>query len=189
MAEQTGDTSRFRSSTAQRDETLAILHRAQAEGRLTFAELNARADRIRDESTVGELDALIADLPRSSEPSGPASSAPPMARSTEWHISLMGGSRFRGAWRVPFRTVVISIIGGVNADFRAAQFLSTETTITTFSILGGVDLTVPDGVRVEVSGFRLFGGVKGPGDAGSTPADRVVRVHAFGLLGGVDIHR
>lgn len=54
---------RIRASDADRERTAALLREHHAEGRLNAEEFNDRLDRALAAKTIGELDALLADLP------------------------------------------------------------------------------------------------------------------------------
>lgn len=54
---------RIRASDADRERTATLLREHHAEGRLTAEEFNDRVDRALAAKTIGELDALLADLP------------------------------------------------------------------------------------------------------------------------------
>jgi hypothetical protein len=81
----------------------------------------------------------------------------------------------------------VTLAGGVDLDMREAEFATPEVTVTKVSLLGGVRLQIPLGVRVEVSGFTLLGGRRVDlSDEGRLGAV-VVRLRAFGLAGGVHV--
>ena len=101
-------------------------------------------------------------------------------------VALMGGVRRDDEVALPTRIAHTTLIGGMDLDFSAAQFPA-ELTITKVSLIGGVSLIVPAHVRVEVQGFTLLGG-KNVERRPDLPADApVVRVRAFGLVGGVKV--
>ena len=54
---------RMRASDADRERTVTVLREHHAEGRLTADEFSDRVDRALAAKTIGELDALLADLP------------------------------------------------------------------------------------------------------------------------------
>lgn len=54
---------RIRASDADRERTAALLREHLAEGRLNAEEFNDRLDKALAAKTIGELDALLADLP------------------------------------------------------------------------------------------------------------------------------
>jgi hypothetical protein len=54
---------RVRASDADRERTSSLLREHHAQGRLTAEEFNDRLDRAFEAKTLGELDALLADLP------------------------------------------------------------------------------------------------------------------------------
>jgi Domain of unknown function (DUF1707) len=54
---------RMRASDADRERTATLLREHHAEGRLTAEEFSERVDRVFAAKTLGELDALLADLP------------------------------------------------------------------------------------------------------------------------------
>jgi hypothetical protein len=54
---------RIRASDADRERTATLLREHHAEGRLTAEEFSDRLDRALTAKTIGELDALLADLP------------------------------------------------------------------------------------------------------------------------------
>ena len=109
-----------------------------------------------------------------------------MAESTGYHFALIGGLKRRGTWRAEPRMLHVAGVGGVNLDFTAAEFAEHETELTSVSLVGGASLTVPESVRVEVSGFSLVGGTRG-GTAGTADGP-VLRVRVYSLIGGVSIH-
>jgi hypothetical protein len=56
--------------------------------------------------------------------------------------------------------------------------------------MGGIGITVPMGVSVELSGFALMGANGGPADKHlPLPDAPAIRVRAFALMGGVGIER
>ncbi|MHA6757493.1 hypothetical protein [Streptacidiphilus sp. PAMC 29251] len=105
---------------------------------------------------------------------------------TDVKVSILGGHRLNGA-TLHERTVTASLIGGANIDLTDVDLTDdVQLRITKLSLIGGVTLKVRPEVRVEVHGIRL-GGVKDDGP--SRPGGPTVRIDAWGLLGGVSVHR
>src|SRR4051794_14357028 len=98
-------------------------------------------------------------------------------------IALLGGVRSDDIG--PSRTHVAAI-GGMNLDLRNRTFAG-ETVVTKVSLVGGVRVVVPPGVRVEVQKFTLIGGKDIERPADLDPAAPVLKIRAFGLFGGVEV--
>src|SRR4051794_39403410 len=67
-------------------------------------------------------------------------------------LALLGGTRHTGT--ISGSRTHVAVIGGMDLDLGGV--VSGDVTITKVSLIGGVDLTVPAGVRVEVHRFVLF---------------------------------
>jgi len=182
-----------RASDAEREAVVARLRDAAAEGRLTVEELAERIDAAYAAKTQAELEPLTEDLP------APAGGAAPMAvggsvpapgerSGPSLLLGILGGGDRRGRWRVPERMTVINVLGGADLDLREATLSAPTVEITVFSLLGGSDIVVPEGVHVELEGFALLGGndLRLTG-AEPAPGAPVVRVRAWSLLGGTDV--
>lgn len=168
-----------RASDGEREEVAARLGRAVGEGRLTLTEFSDRVGQAHAATTRGELVPLTADLPATTAPArGPVR--------TRWSVSPIGGMVRKGSWRVPERSVGISVIGGASLDLTDAEFAAPEVVLTRVSLIGGIEAKVPAGVRVEVEGFGLLGGhsVRLPTPAPGAP---VLRLRLFSLVGGVSV--
>lgn len=76
---------RMRASDADRERTAALLREHHAAGRLDAAEFNDRLDKTFDAKTMGDLDALLADLPGIDLYRLPASSIRPAPPGTTPH--------------------------------------------------------------------------------------------------------
>ena len=57
------------------------------------------------------------------------------------------------------------------------------------SLLGGVSIAVPPGIRVDASGFSLIGGTSVDAGPEPGPGAPTVHVRAFSLIGGTRIYR
>jgi hypothetical protein len=182
-----------RASDAEREAVVARLRDATGEGRLSVDELDERIDAAYAATTRAELAPLTADLPDSSLPSA-ATSAPvggPPARTTSsLALGILGGGDRKGRWRVPARMTVVNVMGGADLDLREAVLDAPEVEITVWSLMGGSDIVVPEGVHVELEGFALLGGNRLRSDSTHPPPGPgapVVRVRAWSLMGGTDV--
>jgi hypothetical protein len=145
-------------------------------------------DRATTAKTRAELDRLVADLPTDVGAVSGTVAERGLGRPS-WHISPIGGLRASGPWRMERSVIVVSLIGGADLDLSQAQLAAPEVTLTKVSLLGGVSIGVPPGIRVDASGFSLIGGTRV--DAGPEPGPGAPAVHirAFSLLGGTRIYR
>jgi hypothetical protein len=160
----------IRASDAERDAALERLSAATGDGRLTLEEFSKRMDRATTARTRAELDRLVADLPTDASTVSSTAAERGPGR-TSWHISPIGGLRASGPWRMERRVIVVSLIGGADLDLSQAQLAAPEVTLTKVSLLGGVSIGVPPGIRVDASGFSLIGGTSV--DAGPEPGPGV----------------
>jgi hypothetical protein len=104
-------------------------------------------------------------------------------------IAFMGGAERKGGWLVPRELKVWAILGGVTIDLRDAKFAPGVTEIDVTALMGGVEITVPRGVRVEAIGAGVMGGFAA--NAGDTmaldPSQPVLRVTGLAIMGGVEV--
>jgi Domain of unknown function (DUF1707)/Cell wall-active antibiotics response 4TMS YvqF len=185
MSESGAGTPAIRASDAEREAAVTRLQTAGGEGRLALEELAERLDRALAATTRDELEALTRDLPRERPEPQPA------AKSRRWVVGILGGGTQKGRWRIASHCTVVNVLGGADLDLTGAVVEGPETEIRVFSLLGGSDIVVPDGVHVELSGFALLGGndLKLEDRPPPPPAAPVVRVRAWSILGGTDVKR
>ena len=185
MSESGAGTPAIRASDDEREAVVARLRTAAGEGRLALDELADRLDRAFAAVTRAELETLTTDLPQQ------PTAALPAAKARRWIVGIMGGGDHGGRWRVASRCTVVNVMGGADHDLTNAVVEASETEIQVFSLMGGSDIVVPDGVHVELSGFAFMGG-NGLrlGDAPTPPPGApVVRVRAYSIMGGTDVKR
>jgi hypothetical protein len=182
-----GPAAGIRASDAERDATLQRLSAATGDGRLTLEEFSQRMVRATSAKTRAELDRLVTDLPADAAASSVVAERGPSRPS--WHVSPIGGLSVSGPWRMERSVVVVTLIGGADLDLRQAQLAAPEVTLTKVSLLGGVSIGIPPGIRVDASGFSLIGGTSVDAGPDSGPGAPVVHVRAFSLIGGTRIYR
>jgi hypothetical protein len=81
------------------------------------------------------------------------------------------------------------MLGGAEIDLREAKFAPGVTQIEANAFMGGIEITVPPGVRVESLGAAFMGGFEASaGDSGALdPNAPVLRVSGLAVMGGVEV--
>lgn len=186
-----------RIADADRDRVVDFLRFHCAEGRLTLDEFSDRVGDVYGAKTSTELAAAIADLPVAPGPiaPGPAMAtptAPPTLsrrrRAVRWTVSIMGGNQQRGRWRIDGATNVVSIMGGCQIDLRQAEVAGAEIVINAFTVMGGIDIVVPEGIDVVMEGFSMMGGRNvRVAEVPTLPGSPIVRVRGFACMGGISV--
>jgi Domain of unknown function (DUF1707)/Cell wall-active antibiotics response 4TMS YvqF len=186
MSESGAQPPAIRASDAEREAVAARLQTAAGEGRLALDELAERLERAFGAVTRADLEPLTRDLPEQRQ-----TEALPAAKPRRWVVGIMGGGTQKGRWRIASQCNVVNVMGGADLDLTSAVVEDALTEIRVFSLMGGSDIVVPDGVHVELSGFAFMGGNdlrledRPPPPAGAP----TVRVRAWSVMGGTDVKR
>ncbi|HMA46246.1 MAG TPA: DUF1707 domain-containing protein [Frankiaceae bacterium] len=180
-----------RASDRDRHAVVERLQWASAEGRLTAAERDERIAAAYAAKTLADLAPLTVDLP--AEPVGPGAPGVPGApvgagegiRST---VAILSGTERKGRWRPARHTAAVALMGGVELDLREAVLPPDELVITAVAVMGGIQVTVPEGVEVEMTGFAFMGGREHQvADVPPRPGAPLIRVRAYAFMGGVEV--
>lgn len=199
---------------ASREHTVDALIRHFSHDRLSVDEYERRLDAAHRARTRDELHALLRDLPALQGetrpvPAGAARADPAEQEATERTpaqrrqvsvedrssarnsvvLAIMGGAKRAGRWSPPPHLHAVSFWGGITLDFRDASLPRDVTEVAAYAVMGGVEIIVPPGLRVENAGFALMGGFEtdAVNDAPETADGPVLRVTGFALMGGVEI--
>jgi hypothetical protein len=196
----------MRASDADRERVAEVLRDAYVEGRLSPSEHEERLSAVYAAATFGELVPVLTDLPVppgtlpvpesrgvelvTSSSASPALSVRPdlAARSDGDAVAVFGGFERRGRWVVPARLKAVCVFGGGQLDFTQAQLTSHVTVLNVRCILGGLEITVPEGMAVQSSLTAVFGGHTDPA-TGAPDGAPVLRIEGKAVFGGVDVHR
>ena len=160
---------------------------------LEVAELERRLDLVYAASSRAELAELVADLPALSvdeevEVTPSARIEPSRAvQRTQTMVAVMGGAERKGQWTPPRHMNVVAVMGGGGLDFREAIFGEPVSEVTVVVFMGGVEIIVPPGVRVESNGFALMGGFEQVAQEAVGPEAPLIKVNGFACMGAVEI--
>jgi hypothetical protein len=175
----------LRASDAERTAVVDRLQAAMAEGRISVEEFTERSAAAHAARTVGDLAPLTRDLP---ETGGHSRAVPDLvAERAAPVVAVFGGAVRKGRWTPARQETAVAVFGGVELDYRDAALPAGTSQLRAFAVFGGVDVAVPEGVRVEMTGFAVFGGREARGDDAAAPGAPVLRVHAVAVFGGVSV--
>jgi hypothetical protein len=181
-------------STADRERVVQALSLHFAHDHLSLDELESRLATVYQAQTMVELERLVADLralpadrhdPGSAELVVSADAVPERGVM----MALMGGFGRKGSWVVPRHLKLVAVMGGGELDLRRARFAPGVTEIEVFTLMGGIEIVVPPGVRVEMLGAAFMAGFETDTDDAPSPgpAGPVLRVTGLAVMAGVEV--
>jgi hypothetical protein len=195
MSELSGpaDRSLMRVSDADREQAAEVLREAAGQGRISMDELDERLELAYAAKTYADLAAVTRDLPQDGAVQVPVPGAvASRVGGTPRHkfsIAILSGARRFGGWVVPRSYTSVAVLGGIELDLREAQFSEAEVTLHAYTVMGGIQITVPEDVDVDVSGIAFMGGFDHDASGSGVPGAPRVRVLGFALMGGVEVRR
>ncbi len=101
-------------------------------------------------------------------------------------IAVFSGAERTGMLRVPRGTTAIALFGGAMLDLRQAVFEAHTITVDAYAVFGGVEVVVPEGVRVVNQVVPFFGGASSKARCADPTAPTVV-VRGLAAFGGVSV--
>ncbi|MEV6166286.1 DUF1707 domain-containing protein [Streptomyces sp. NPDC052052] len=196
----------MRASDAERERVAEALREAVAEGRLEMDEFEQRLEATYKARTHGELEPLVRDLPARGTPLapvGPARTAAVAGSAVRWAdrvggpatsrgaFAFWGGFRRKGNWTVGRKFTAFAMWGGGQIDLREARFEDREVVIRCFTLMGGLQVTIPPELNAEVRGIGIMGGFgeHGSDEGAPSPDSPRVRITGCALMGGVGVKR
>jgi hypothetical protein len=193
----------LRASDAERERAADLLREAMASGRLNVDELEDRTRLVFEAKTRTDLERLIADVMVAVDDdhplaSPPSSNLPGVTRTsvlsgadgTHRVLSILGGSRRTGRWRLAEQCSVINVLGGSELDLSEVELTANRVDLKVVSVLGGSEITVPEGMNVEVSEVSIPGGNDvSIFTAQPDPGGPVVHLRLVSILGGSEVRR
>lgn len=186
----------LRVSDADREVVVDVLRQAAGDGRITFEELDERLGLVYSAKTYADLEGITVDLPVPGVV--PPSAAPhgglPANRvggipSTRQSVAILSEVRQTGPWVVPPSYVAFTVLGSIRLDLRQARFSEPVTTIQAYTILGGIEIIVPEDIEVDVGGIGVMAGFNHTANGPGVPGAPRLKVTGFALLGAVEVRR
>jgi hypothetical protein len=181
-------------TSADRERVVNELSLHFAADHLSIDELEERLKLAYESPSLAQLDALAADLPAIRDGDVAPGFAPMYAPADIVPargviMAILGGAARKGSWVVPRHLKVFAALGGAQIDLREARFAPGVTELDCTAIMGGIEVIVPPGVRVESIGSAFMGGFEASGAESIVldPSQPVLRVSGLAVMGGVEV--
>ena len=178
-----------------RNRVIEALSTHFAEDRLSMDEFERRVTLAYAVRTSRDLDALLSDLPVSTVPViigaqlSTAVAPPEQSPKSKFMMAFMSGVERRGKWVAPRELHLVALMGGVEIDLRDAIIPAEGIRIYALALMGGIDIRIPPGVRLDSDGFAFMGGFEDRQDLESStdPHAPLIKVSGFAMMGGVAV--
>ncbi len=184
-----------RPTQAVRDEVIDQLIMNYSHGELSYEAFERRLDIAMESQDNEEIAKQAEDLKLNVDESYVESKkhnmafnfAPSSEQGTDSVVSVFGGNKRSGAWKVAGELKVLSAFSGTEIDFTNATFTQKVTTVKVFSLFSGNDIFVPENVNVVSKVFCIFGGVDNDSQTSATIDAPTLVIEGFAIFSGVDI--
>lgn len=152
------DPAELRVSHAEREHVLGLLREAMSRGMLDAGEFDERSEKAVVARTRRDLNVLVADLPVRANLTAATSGEIVDERDAVELRGWFSSVKRRGSWVVPRKLVLRPRMGSVDLDFTEAR-IDHEVVDIELDVAGGsVELRVPDGAAVSLTGLEVLMG-------------------------------
>ena len=110
-------------------------------------------------------------------------------REAERVLTICSGTQRQGTWRVPKKLRVVVVMGGIDLDFREAEFGPGVTEVKVTAVMGGIAIIVPPHLQVECDGDGILGLFEGMhrGAGERDPNAPLLRITGVAVMGALEI--
>jgi DUF1707 SHOCT-like domain/Cell wall-active antibiotics response LiaF, C-terminal len=171
-----------RVSDSEREQAVAALRDDLLAGRLTLDEFSERVGNAYGSRFGAELARVREGLPEHV-------TLRARRRRVRLSAAAFGHLIRRGRIRLARRMLAVSAFADLDLDLREAEIETGRVTVHVYVFVGNVDVYVPEGIDVEVSGMIVFGRRRDWGRDTARAPQPALRVRAHGLFGTVDVWR
>jgi hypothetical protein len=173
----------IRASDADRQAAVERLEKALAEGRITAEEFRQRTEAAYAATTTAALRPLLADLP--DQPDQPTPAEFVGRRAPANVVNVLGDVRL-SASELPRR--VGTVLGNIRIDLRDLRSSDERVELDLWTVLGDIDVILPEGVDGELEGFAVLGNRRVElAPVPRTPGTPRVVVRAHAVLGDLKL--
>ncbi len=140
-------------SGLEREQWCQRAAKACTEGRLTLRAYSDLVGALQESGDRESFD-LAADEVRQAGSSAaivPVVSGPPM-------VAVLSGHNRKGSVHLAQTTPALAVMGGIDLDLREATISGPVTVIRGLAVMGGVEIRVPPGIRIETACLPILGG-------------------------------
>ncbi len=159
------------------------LQDAVGDGVLTLTEYEERSTQLWRAQTRADLEVLTADLPTYQPSAGQGPAAQPVRRRRRV-VAVMSEDRFDAPVRPDEAVGAYAVMGSAKLDLRRAD-LPDGVHVDVRSVMGEVDVWVPDGADVQMTGASIMGERKLELPAGGSGP--LVYLNAVAIMGSVRV--
>lgn len=170
---------RLRASNTDRDRVLKVLRDAATDGRLDLEEFEERSSLVHEARTLGELPGVTADLLPADQQ--------PIRLDPQPVLGVFGQAERRGRWVAYPGEAVVAFVGRVELDMREALLMHNHHRMTVTAVLGRVEIDVPRGVEVRLTGWSFLGRRTTTARRSELLHPPVLEISGFSLFGVVRV--
>jgi len=187
-----------------REQVIEQLSASYSRDYLSQDEFEQRIESATSADTHANLRALIIDLPVAGSPNAPVTADGRAAQASDSShgyltnhdqvsesgtlVAIFSGTERKGVWNPPRKLHTIAVFGGSDIDLSNARIPPGGMHIVAFAMFGGVEIVVPEGVRIEANGGGIFGAFEGNEKSESYAPDApVIRVDGAAIFGAVEV--
>lgn len=173
-----------------RERTVKHLEWSYAHGHISLEELEKRLEMAVNTSLEEDLKRLTEDLkemPEARESDNYREERDFEYGPEETIWGVLSGIKKKGHWRPGRKNRIIVFMGGVELDFTEADIPPGVTEFEFFSMMGGIEVRVPEGVNVEVSGLPFMAGFDNKLKHKQVPGNPTLRFNGLAVMSGLEI--
>ncbi len=177
-----------RSLESLRKETMLLLENNFANGVIDLEEYEKRVDIALNTSIKEDLLRISGDLIPLPE-SGDTEKVElcEHKKDEDLMIGVLSEIKRKGRWEPAKNNKVVTFMGGAKLDFTEVDMPYGVTEINFFCLMGSLDIIVPEGVRVELSGLPVMGSVDNRTRIPEISNAPVLKIRGVALMSSVDV--
>ena len=183
-----------------RDQVIEQLQENYARDVIEMEEYERRLELATASEDRFELLKLVQDLPIHRGDSAAAAAQareteeygdrrPDRIREQEHMVAVFSGVSRKGRWRPARSSKLLALFGGLELDFRKAELPPGDSYIDGLCLFGGGEITVPEGINVEVESIPIFGGVENRASGEYFEGAPTIYIRALVIFGGLEIRQ
>lgn len=160
----------------QVDDALSVLQTAFAENKIDELELESKTAELIKAKTPGEVKSIVGSITQT------------VYVSRLKNYAIFSGIEQKMEFVFPQKYEIVALFGGCSIDLSKAKFVHEESVLEIKCIFSGIEIFVPNNVKVEINSTPVFSGISNKTKSiGAVSNNFLLKINTLAVFGGIEI--